>query len=152
MPSSSTGMMRCWNLVLVAEKTRFLIMAHGSRSIFSHLHVRWASHPSPGIQQHEGLCSPYQHIAASPAPREDAGREERAEQPRRQQDPAHAAPNPSARPGTRLGANKEMPSSVPPLPPLPPAKPPARAGQQQLFLRSLMTRHKLNMKCQTGHQ
>jgi len=66
VPASPTGTMRCWNLVLVAEKTPFLMAARGSRSIFSHLHARRASDPSPGTQ---GLWSPCQHVAAGPCPR-----------------------------------------------------------------------------------
>lgn len=108
--------------MLVAEKTHFVIIACGSQSI-SATHMR-DGHLTPALEP--SSRKPPQPIPAShslPCPRE-----EREEQPHRQQDPAHSVP--SAHPGTHSGVNEGMP--------------PAGAGQQLLLL-PLMTTHKLNM-------
>lgn len=98
----------------VAEKTHFLIIACGSQST-SATHMR-DGHLTPALEPRKPP-EPIPESHSLPCPRE-----EREEQPHRQQDPAH--------PGAHSGVNEEMPL--------------AGAGQHLLLL-PLMMRHKLNM-------
>lgn len=87
-------MERCWNLVLGAEETHFLIVASGAQSNFSPLPVRRASDPSPG-------CSSTKVSADRTGA--ETGQEEGAEQPQQQQDTAHAVPIPLPSPAPAWG-------------------------------------------------